>query len=182
MGDFKKTGGFKGKPDFKRSDSGRPSFGSRRPEFGRRESNGERPQMFTATCDECHKQCEVPFRPSGSKPVYCHDCFGSKKEARGDYAKRESSGYPRREFSAPAPSVNAVPDNRIGDLKKQMDAMNAKIDMLLEIVGGKAPVAKTVEPKKESAPQVSFMDQPVEAAEKKSKKKLPAKKKPASKK
>lgn len=36
-----------------------------------------RPQreMFPAVCASCGKQTEVPFQPSGEKPVYCRDCF-----------------------------------------------------------------------------------------------------------
>ena len=32
-------------------------------------------EMFTTTCDSCGKEARVPFRPTGSKPVYCSDCF-----------------------------------------------------------------------------------------------------------
>lgn len=41
---------------------------------GRMSDRGER-QMFTTTCSSCGKPAEVPFRPSGDKPVYCRDCF-----------------------------------------------------------------------------------------------------------
>jgi CxxC-x17-CxxC domain-containing protein len=41
---------------------------------GGRTDRGER-QMFTTTCSSCGKSAEVPFRPSGDKPVYCRDCF-----------------------------------------------------------------------------------------------------------
>src|SRR6266542_989537 len=32
-------------------------------------------EMFSATCSSCGKQAQVPFQPSGDKPVYCSDCF-----------------------------------------------------------------------------------------------------------
>ena len=32
-------------------------------------------EMFEAVCADCGKTACVPFRPSGSKPVYCSDCF-----------------------------------------------------------------------------------------------------------
>jgi CxxC-x17-CxxC domain-containing protein len=45
-------------------------------------SYGER--SFTkAICAECHKECEVPFKPSGDRPVYCKDCFSRRKQ--GDF-------------------------------------------------------------------------------------------------
>jgi CxxC-x17-CxxC domain-containing protein len=36
-------------------------------------------QFFPATCAECGKETEVPFKPSGDRPVYCRDCFKSRR-------------------------------------------------------------------------------------------------------
>lgn len=36
---------------------------------------GEKKTMYRATCSQCGKSCEVPFKPNGSKPVFCSDCF-----------------------------------------------------------------------------------------------------------
>jgi CxxC-x17-CxxC domain-containing protein len=36
-------------------------------------------EMFDAVCANCGKTASVPFRPSGSKPVYCSDCFESRR-------------------------------------------------------------------------------------------------------
>jgi CxxC-x17-CxxC domain-containing protein len=41
-------------------------------------SSGPR-QMFPATCASCGKPTEVPFKPSGSRPVYCRDCFQAQR-------------------------------------------------------------------------------------------------------
>jgi len=43
--------------------------------------NGSRPQrqMYPAVCANCGVQTEVPFQPSGEKPVYCRDCFQSMR-------------------------------------------------------------------------------------------------------
>jgi CxxC-x17-CxxC domain-containing protein len=38
-------------------------------------------EMFSATCASCGREAQVPFRPNGSKPVYCSDCF--KPQGRG---------------------------------------------------------------------------------------------------
>ena len=35
-------------------------------------------QMHPATCAQCGKETEVPFVPSGNRPVYCRDCFSSQ--------------------------------------------------------------------------------------------------------
>ncbi|MBI1976302.1 MAG: DNA-directed RNA polymerase [Candidatus Omnitrophica bacterium] len=45
---------------------------------------GGRPrEMFKAICAECKQECEVPFRPSGDRPVYCKECFSKRKDSRG---------------------------------------------------------------------------------------------------
>ena len=45
--------------------------------------------MHQATCSECGKSCEVPFKPTGEKPIYCNDCFRNK---RGGEQRGPSSG------------------------------------------------------------------------------------------
>ena len=37
-------------------------------------------EMFDATCARCGKETQVPFRPSGARPVYCSDCFRLVRE------------------------------------------------------------------------------------------------------
>lgn len=35
-------------------------------------------EMHAATCSECGSQTQVPFRPSGDRPIYCSDCFSRR--------------------------------------------------------------------------------------------------------
>jgi len=49
---------------------------------GFRRSFGPR-EMHKATCSECGKDCEVPFKPIEGKPVFCKDCYMKKKDNRG---------------------------------------------------------------------------------------------------
>ena len=45
-------------------------------------------EMFSATCSSCGKEAQVPFQPSGAKPVYCSDCFqqrGGNSRGRSRY-------------------------------------------------------------------------------------------------
>ena len=67
------------------------SFGAKRPWDRGSAGTGfdERPK-FKATCASCGNVCEVPFKPNGSKPVYCRDCF--KKEGNGG----ETRSFERR--------------------------------------------------------------------------------------
>jgi len=32
-------------------------------------------EMFDVTCSSCGAAAQVPFKPSGDRPVYCRDCF-----------------------------------------------------------------------------------------------------------
>ena len=36
-------------------------------------------EMHQAVCAECNKECQVPFKPTEGKPVYCRDCYKKKK-------------------------------------------------------------------------------------------------------
>lgn len=40
---------------------------------------GGQREMFSATCDNCGREAQVPFRPTSGKPVYCSDCFKSQR-------------------------------------------------------------------------------------------------------
>lgn len=62
-----------------RNDSGYSSGGGRGGYGGY--DSGSRPprEMFTATCSSCGREAQVPFRPTSGKPVYCSDCFSSRR-------------------------------------------------------------------------------------------------------
>ena len=36
-------------------------------------------EMFSATCASCGREAQVPFRPTGTKPVYCRDCYADRR-------------------------------------------------------------------------------------------------------
>ena len=38
-------------------------------------------EMHKAICADCKKECEVPFKPSGGRPIYCKECFSKRKES-----------------------------------------------------------------------------------------------------
>ncbi len=145
-GGFK--GGFGGKPGFQKK-----SFGGGRPSFGGGDRGGDRRggdmQMHKAICSNCNKSCEVPFRPTGEKPIYCKDCFGAKREG-GDRAPRrdfDNRMAPRedrgdrggRDFAKPS----FLPDKRgagvsayssADDSKKELRDISMKLDRLINAV------------------------------------------------
>ncbi len=119
---------------------GRSSFGGGR-SFGN--DRGER-EMFKAVCDNCGKDCEVPFRPTSGKPVYCSDCF----EKMGG---RETDSRPQR---TERPEFRAASQNF--DQNKKFEAMNAKLDRILGLLEPKVKqevfVAPIVEEVKQDVP------------------------------
>ena len=53
---------------------------SRRYDRGRG-GNGFRERTYTRViCADCKKECEIPFKPSGDRPVYCKECFAERKK------------------------------------------------------------------------------------------------------
>jgi len=99
--------------------------------------------MYRAVCSQCGQGCEVPFRPTGDKPVYCNNCFGAN---RGDDRGRDR--FPRRDFGSRAPMRSSFGENRgNGDeIKKQLEFLGLKIDRLTKVIEGLAsartPIAK----------------------------------------
>ena len=80
--------------DSYRSDGTRHSgrkFNNRRDSGGgsnRYSRNRSDVEMTKVICSSCGVECEVPFKPTSNKPVYCSDCF-EKKEKGG--SNRSSS-------------------------------------------------------------------------------------------
>ena len=46
---------------------------------GRSSDRGQSRQMFTTVCSDCGRETQVPFKPTGDRPVYCRDCFESRR-------------------------------------------------------------------------------------------------------
>ena len=93
MGKFSRDGKRSGGRGFSRG-----GFGGGRSSFGGGRSGGDR-QMHTATCSECGEECQVPFRPTGEKPVFCSTCF-EKHDGGGIRSNRFGSDrHDRRERS-----------------------------------------------------------------------------------
>jgi len=45
---------------------------------GFRDNFGPR-EMHKAKCAECGKECEVPFKPTEGRDVFCKECYAKKK-------------------------------------------------------------------------------------------------------
>jgi CxxC-x17-CxxC domain-containing protein len=36
-------------------------------------------EMHKVTCAECKTETEVPFKPDGTRPVFCRDCYRKRQ-------------------------------------------------------------------------------------------------------
>jgi CxxC-x17-CxxC domain-containing protein len=93
--------------------------------FGKPRFNRERTEMFSATCANCGKQCEVPFRPTGNKPVLCRECFQNNRgaDSQRSFDRPRFNNDDSRGRRAESPNYNA-----------QFEALNAKMDTILELL------------------------------------------------
>lgn len=119
---------------------GGDSFGGRGG-FGRDRRDSGRPQMHDAVCDDCGRDCQVPFRPSGEKPIYCSDCFekrGGNERSDDRSGSRNSYDRPRfetRDFtkSSQAPVANVD----MSRLTKNIETLNNKLDTIISLLGNR---------------------------------------------
>jgi len=138
--------------------------------FDRRDDRGferDRKPMFRTDCASCGDSCEVPFKPNGSKPVYCRNCF----DRNGD-----APSAPRFERKT-APAAHACRH------EDEFRSLNAKLDMILKRLTPSAPKdVAAEEPKKAEKAAVKKAVKEKKDAKASAKKKAPAKKKSAAKK
>ena len=92
-----------------------------------RDKRHERPnfrdrQMHDVVCSKCGKDCQVPFKPTASKPVFCDDCF--KQDGRNRGESKDS-----------------------GKMIEQINLLNIKLDKLIEVLIPKVSVKKIKKPK-----------------------------------
>ena len=63
---------------------------SRPPRYDKaRGGDSSRERTFTkVVCADCNKECEIPFKPSDERPVYCRECF--PKHKKGSSLERQT--------------------------------------------------------------------------------------------
>ncbi len=114
--------------------SGSRSFGGGR--SGNRSFGGDRGgsrggfgrgqlEMFDAVCSKCGNECQVPFRPTGSKPVFCSNCF-RKEDGAG---VGNNSGSFRKERPSSFDGASGA-----GVSAEQFNQINAKLDKILTVL------------------------------------------------
>lgn len=61
--------------------------------------------MYKTVCADCRKSCEVPFRPTGDRPVYCQECFSRRKN---NSFKPNINNLPRPSVRIPTANINRL--------------------------------------------------------------------------
>ena len=91
--------------------------------------------MHETICDSCKKSCEVPFRPSGDKPVYCSNCFSARSDSGSSGSQGNDRRNDRRDFSFKQPSYGRPQGGGGNDeIKKQLERINEKLERLIIVV------------------------------------------------
>jgi CxxC-x17-CxxC domain-containing protein len=49
--------------------------------------------MTKVKCTSCGKDCEVPFKPTPGKPVYCRECFAERRARPQQRSESGSSNF-----------------------------------------------------------------------------------------
>jgi len=94
---------------------------------GNRGRDSRRREMHKAVCAECGANCEVPFRPTGDKPIYCSRCFESKDGGGSNRSSQRSSRGSDYEKN----------DNTHKQLLDQVGSINYKLERILKALESK---------------------------------------------
>lgn len=119
--------------------------------FGGGRDSSDRP-MHRATCAKCGNECEVPFKPTGERPVYCSNCF---KGIRNSDPRRSDDRDSRGRHDNYSENRNdRGNENNEGQFKKQFESLNWKLDKILKILAPVAPQEVVKEEKVEEKVKV----------------------------
>jgi CxxC-x17-CxxC domain-containing protein len=115
---------------------GGSSFGGNRGGFGG--NRNDRP-MYDAVCDKCGQNCQVPFQPTGEKPVYCSNCF-EKTSGREGGSERSFGG--NRDFGGNSRKFEQrdTKSYQQDNTRTEIEALSKKVDRIIELL----TVKKTV--------------------------------------
>lgn len=121
--------------DFRSGNRSRDRRASSRRSFGGRDSG--RPTLHDVVCDECGKDCQVPFRPSGDKPIYCSECFerkGGRDNSRSNRRDSRSRSFDNRGRDSGRPSRSNAGDRSTSQLVEKIGILNNKLDTIISLL------------------------------------------------
>lgn len=107
----------------------------KRKKFSKRvDRDSERPSMHKTTCDDCGKNCEVPFKPTSGKPIYCSSCFEKHQDDGVNKYSKERSDRSYKRVDTRKRSFEYDKEKDMDRLKKEIGLLNKKLDKILEIL------------------------------------------------
>ena len=190
-----RSGGAGGGRKFRGTDSGKRSFGSRGDNRRSGDRDSGRPvKMHQAICNACGKECELPFKPTGDKPVFCSNCFGNKAHSSRSSGRDsgKSNFQEKRMYSAictecgnkcevPFRPTGGKPiycsncfrkgDNTGGKnvekFKEQFELLNAKLDNILKLL---TPIVSTDVAREQKVTRKTEVPKPKKVAKQQTKK------------
>lgn len=77
--------------------------------------------LHKAICADCNKPCEVPFKPSQDRPVYCKECFAKRRNVGGSGGAPKAAPVP-----APVQHTHSKPEVARKPAKKKPAARRRK--------------------------------------------------------
>jgi CxxC-x17-CxxC domain-containing protein len=82
--------------------------------------------LHKAVCADCHKECEVPFKPSPDRPVYCKECFSKRKNGGSFNARPDSKPGKEDVLRAGRPDKHRSGEAQKPAAKKKASLRNRK--------------------------------------------------------
>lgn len=140
--------------------------------------------MHKAICSECGEKCEVPFKPTGDKPVLCSNCFESKANANRSSGRNAvpSKFREKRMYLAicaecgsecevpfqPTPGkpiycrncfrkADSTGSKKTEQFKEQFKILNAKLDTIIKLLN---PTVSTEETRVQQVTSKTVVSQP----------------------
>ena len=90
---------------------GRRSSDRTRGSRGRQGSDRGSREMHKSVCADCGKDCEVPFPPTGDRPIYCQECWVKRRPPRTEHPREDRQ-------SGPSPAPENIDLQILGELQR----------------------------------------------------------------
>ena len=173
-----------------------------RRDFGDRGRDSRQSAMHHAVCSDCGRDCEVPFKPTGNKPIFCSDCFAHQKSGGFKDRSTQKPHFQDRKMhiaicancgdkckipfipkGGKAVYCNAcfgrdagVKGDQVDSIKEQFEVLNGKLDKLIKLL---LPVVSP-QAREKLVEMKDFVDIPEGPLPTKEEKKKPVKKEKSS--
>ena len=81
--------------------------------------------MYKAICADCCKTCEVPFKPTAARAVYCKECFAIRKAGHRTQDPDKVLPLQKKAVFVPSP-MDYTPPPAVSKKRKQKPALKSR--------------------------------------------------------